>query len=110
MQSYTAILKQKGLDRPLDGLDHLLSNDSYGVRLKAAFEQICQQDYPAGMIPWLATANPEQYADLTSRIPDEIDRLWNERVPLAQFEAVLVNLVSLHGRCREDYRRAHSVL
>jgi hypothetical protein len=108
MQSYVAILKEKGLDRPPFGRAPVVDGDLYALRLQQVLRQICQPDYPSGMIPWLASANPERYAELTSRIPDEIDRLWNERAPLKQFESELAYLVSVHRRCCEDYHCAQA--
>jgi len=57
------------------------------------------------MILWLDSAHPDLYNELTSHLPDEIHKLWSERAPLEQFEAVLARLVSLHRRGRELYRR-----
>jgi len=76
-------------------------HDSYAVRMQAALSQINRADYPAGMIVWLEQEAPTLYAELTSRIPDEIDKLWNNGAPLAEFEAVLDRLVSTHqAGCR----------
>lgn len=73
--------------------------DPYAERMRVALSKINQQDYPAGMIRWLDTAQPVLYAELTSRLPDEIHRLWTDRAPLEHFEAVLTRLVSLHEKC-----------
>ena len=79
-------------------------SDPYAERLRAAIRQINVPGYPAGMVPWLDTVRPDLYAELTARLPDEIQRLWSERAPLEQFESVLARLVTLHRRCCELYR------
>jgi hypothetical protein len=79
-------------------------SDPYAVRMKACLRQINASDYPEGMIIWLDTARPDLYTDLTSRLPDEIQRLWSERGPLKEFESVLARLLSLHRLCRDLYR------
>jgi hypothetical protein len=72
--------------------------------MRAALRQINPPDYPAGMIPWLDKAHSELYTELISRLPDEIHRMWSERAPLKQFEAVLARLVSYHGRASALYQ------
>jgi hypothetical protein len=105
MRSYQAILREKGLDRPtIQCTSDLPPNDPYEKRMQEALRQINAPDYPAGMMPWLDTVRPDLYAELTSHLPDEIQRLWSERAPLEQFEFVLVRLVSLHRQCCELYQ------
>jgi hypothetical protein len=89
-------------------IDQLPISDPYAERMQAALRSINTPDYPAGMLPWLSTARPPFYAELTSHLPDEIDRVWSERAPLERFEAVLARLVSLHRRCCELYRAERS--
>lgn len=81
-------------------------SDPYAERMRAALRQVNLPDYPAGMVPWLGTARPDLYAELTSHLPDEMQRIWSERAPLEQFEAVLALLVSLHRQCCDLYRAA----
>jgi hypothetical protein len=82
--------------------------DPYAERMDEALRQINLSDYPAGMIPWLDTAHPALYLELTSRIPDEIDRLWNENGPLDEFEATLVRLVAVHREACRLYQEEQS--
>jgi hypothetical protein len=89
-------------------VDQLPISDPYAERMWAALRSINTPDYQAGMLPWLATAQPPFYADLTSRLPDEINRMWSERAPLERFEDVLMRLVSLHRQCCELYRAEQS--
>src|ERR1700693_1602698 len=70
--------------------DQLPVSDPYAVRLRAALRQINAPDYPSGMVAWLERMRPDLYTELTAWLPDEIQRLWSERAPLEQFEAVLV--------------------
>lgn len=85
-------------------IDQLPISDPYAERMQAALRSINTPDYPAGMLPWLSAAQPRFYAELTSHLPDEIDRVWSERAPLERFEAALARLVSLHQGCCELYR------
>lgn len=80
--------------------------DPYAERMRVALRQVNPPDHRAGMVPWLGTARPDLYAELTSNLPDQIQRLWSERVPLEQFEPVLARLVSLHRQCCDLYRAA----
>lgn len=100
-----AYLKARSAIPPMpEGGDHSVTlpvSDPYAERMRAALRQINVPDYPAGMVPWLGTARPDLYAELTSHLPDQIDRLWSERAPLEQFESVLARLVTLHRRCCE---------
>jgi hypothetical protein len=84
--------------------DQLPVSDPYAERIRTALRQINVPDYPAGMVPWLDTVRPDLYAELTSHLPDEIQRLWSKRGPLELFESVLSRLVSLHRQCCELYR------
>jgi hypothetical protein len=77
--------------------------------MRVAVREINQPEYPAGMVPWLGTAHPELYDRLTGRLPDELQRLWNEHAPLADFEAALAELVFLHQSCCHLYRTAQAV-
>ena len=63
--------------------------DPYAEKLQAAFQQVCQPDYPVGMVPWLGEVNPRLYAELTERLPNEMQTLWELRAPLEQFERVV---------------------
>jgi hypothetical protein len=78
--------------------------DPYAERMAAALRQINLPDYPASMIPWLDRTRPALYVELTSLIPDEIGRLWNEHGPLDEFEATLERLVAVHREACRLYR------
>jgi hypothetical protein len=82
--------------------------DPYAERMRMALLRINRPDYPAGMIRWLDTNHPDLYAELSSRLPDEIHRLWTERAPLEDFEAVLTRLVSRHEECCNLCRTAQT--
>jgi len=103
MQDCWAILKQAGLDKP-DWHPSVIWGDPYTARAEAALRQLCQPDYPAGMILWLDTAYPELYAELTSRLPDEVHRLWSEHAPLDEFQRILDRLLETHERACALYR------
>jgi hypothetical protein len=78
--------------------------DPYGARVRVVFLKINSPDYPQGMIAWLDKVHPNLYEDLISGIPNEIERLWNESVPLEQFQAVLDRWVALHREGCRLYR------
>lgn len=79
-------------------------SDPYAERMQAAWLQVCQPDYPVGMIPWLGEVHPRLYSELTERLPDQIQQLWSEGSSLELFESVLMRLISLHRQCCELYR------
>jgi hypothetical protein len=81
-------------------------SDPYAERMAAAIQQINQPDYPGGMISWLDSAHPKLYQELTSLIPDQVDRLWNEGVALGEFEATLDRLVAVHREACRLFREA----
>ena len=78
--------------------------DPYADRMKGALRAINAPSYRAGMISWLGETQPNLYLELTSKLPDEIQRIWSERAPIEHFESVLARLVSLHQQCCEQYR------
>jgi len=80
--------------------------DLYAARMRRALTEINSPDYPAGMILWLDKAHPQLYTELTSRIPREIDGLWNESAPVGEFQAVLDRLVDVHRECCRLYRES----
>jgi hypothetical protein len=83
--------------------------DFYADRMDAALRQIDLPEYPAGMIPWLDTAHPALYLELTSLIPDQVHRLWNEGGPLNEFEATLDRLVAVHREACRLYRAEQAI-
>jgi hypothetical protein len=82
-------------------------SDRYAAQMQAALAEINRSGHP-GTILWLDTAQPELYMELTSEIPDEIDRLWNSSAPLNQFQAVLDRLVAVHRQCCQLYSEARA--
>ncbi len=80
-------------------------DSTYASRAQPALAQINQPDYTGGMIPWLGDAHPELYDALTGRIPDEIDLARKCRAPLAEFDAILAQLVQTHRAACELDRR-----
>jgi len=76
----------------------------YAQRLQACLALINSPDYPAGMVPWLDEAYPRLYAELTSRLPDDIHRLWEAHAPVEQFEGALNRLLGPHRQACALYR------
>jgi hypothetical protein len=58
------------------------------------------------MILWHAQNRPDMYDQLTSFLPDEIDRLWNEHTLLAEFQATLDKFVEAHRPAVLLYRES----
>ncbi len=63
------------------------SDANYQVRVQAALQATCRHDYPAGMILWLEKGDPALYEELTSRLPDLIQRLWSAHAPYRRVPA-----------------------
>jgi hypothetical protein len=78
--------------------------DPFAALMEGTLSKINRPDYSGGMIPWLEQAAPALYAELTSRIPDEIDQIWNEHESLDEFEAALDRLVAVHREACRLYR------
>jgi hypothetical protein len=84
--------------------------DPYAALMQTALAEINRSRCPEGMVVWLDTAHPQFYAQLTSRIPDEIDRLWNESAPVHQFQDVLDRLVAIHRESCQLYRESRAAV
>ncbi len=105
MQSYEAILREKGLTGP-GAADELLGlADRYAERMQEALRRICRSDYPPGMLLWLEGAHPHLYAELTGRLPDEMQGLWAAHAPLKRFQVALDRLVEAHQEAFKLYRQ-----
>jgi len=81
-----------------------IASDPYAERLGAAMREVGRPDYPAGLIPWLGETNPRLYAELTERLPEDIQRLWEAHAPLEQFEKVLAHLLDAHRSACAVYK------
>ena len=77
--------------------------DAYWQAAQEALRQIAGQHFLPGAIRWLAKHQPERYAELTEQLPAEIDRLWDECVPLGTFQAVLSRWVEAHRQALALY-------
>jgi hypothetical protein len=64
-------------------------DDKYSARIRAAQLGIPRPDYPPAMIPWLRKANPKLYIELTSKILDDVQRIWSQHRPLEELDNVL---------------------
>jgi hypothetical protein len=85
-------------------VDSVARTDPYAERMRDAWRQVCRSDYPAGMIPWLGEAHPGLYAELTERLPDQIQHLWEARAPFRDFEAACQELVECHRSAVQLFR------
>jgi hypothetical protein len=101
---------KRNIEKPEDSLHSggRVQPDPYHARVQAALSKI-NRLYPAGMALWLEDAHKELYEELISRIPIEIDQLWNESAPLDQFQAALDRWVTLHREGCLLYREYQAV-
>jgi TubC N-terminal docking domain len=90
--------------KPCLDLQSVLWRDPYARRLQAALTEICRPDYPAGMIPWLGERYPRLYAELTTRIPNDLSRIWRDQAPLEKFDLVLTRWSEIHWAAQELFR------
>jgi hypothetical protein len=58
---------------------------------------------PAGMFVWLRESCPSLYRDLTTRLPDRIQSLWEQGAPIESFEAAVGRLAESHRAARGFY-------
>jgi hypothetical protein len=58
---------------------------------------------PAGMFVWLRSHAPRLYADLTDRLPDRIQRLWEEGASVEEFKLAVRRLEESHRAARGFY-------
>ena len=59
---------------------------------------------PAGVLVWLRESCPSLYRDLTTRLPDRIQSLWEQGAPLEEFKRAIVGLVEAQGRALNFYK------
>lgn len=78
--------------------------DPYAERMQAAIRAVCRPDYPAGMVPWLAEHEPALYEELTGRLRDEINWLWDAHAPIEEFQRVLDAWIEAHRQGCALYR------
>lgn len=87
--------------------------DRYVCRAKTILLEVCEHDYPDGMIPWLEQADPRLYSELTSRLPRKIERLWEDLgpalwedlAPFDEFERALQQFLHTHREACAIYHR-----
>jgi hypothetical protein len=79
--------------------------DVYGWRLNAAFEIICAENYPVGMILWLERSESLLHDRLTRSLPEKITAAWNARVPFDQFDDLCGELEATHEQAIDLYRQ-----
>ena len=81
------------------------NSNPYADRMRAAWCEINRSHHPAGMIVWLGGTHTDLYKKLTGYLPDKIQRLWEARAPLSDFEAACTELVECHRSAVELFRR-----
>ncbi len=70
--------------------------DPYWCKVMAAWRQIASHEYLPGAMQWAAKHHPNRYHHVTSELPAEWDRLWDEGAPLDEFQAALDRWVAAH--------------
>ncbi len=79
--------------------------DVYGHLAEKALKRICVRPYLPGAIQWLKGANPVLHRILTQDLLRQIDKLWDGRAPLDEFQAVLDKWVNAHAQVVKLYER-----
>src|SRR5437870_5607082 len=103
-----ALRENEVLTRPIaPESPHDVGDSPYKEHVQATLRAMCSPDYPGGMVEWLDRAHPDlyHYVELSSRLPSQIDRLWDAHAPLERFKEVLGQLLALHRQCCGLYRK-----
>ena len=79
--------------------------DPYWQRADKALKRICVRPYLPGAIQWLKRANSVLHRILTQDLLRQIDKLWDVRAPLDEFQAVLDKWVEVHAHVVKLYER-----
>ena len=70
--------------------------DAHWRKVMVAWRQIASHEYLPGAMQWAAKHHADRYHDVTSELPAEWERLWDEDAPLIEFQAALDNWVRAH--------------
>ena len=71
-------------------------SNPYWSKVMAAWRQIASHKYLPGAMQWTAKHHPDRYHHVTTELPAEWERLWDEGAPLIEFQAALDNWVQAH--------------
>jgi len=63
----------------------------------------CRNRTPAAMLPWLRERAPHLYGDITGRLPDRIQELWEQGAPMEEFKAAVRRLEESHRAALDFY-------
>jgi len=64
---------------------------------------VCRNHTPAGLLPWLRERAPHLYADITGRLPDRIQSLWEQGASMEEFKRAIVGLEEAQSCARNFY-------
>ncbi len=70
--------------------------DPYWQAAMDARRQIADHEYLPGAMQWAEKHHPDRYHRVTSELPAEWERLWDEAAPLDDFQAALDRWVAAH--------------
>lgn len=70
--------------------------DAHWHKAMRARRQIASHKYIPGAMQWAQKHHPKLYQRVTSELPAEWERLWDEGAPLDDFQAALDRWVSAH--------------
>ena len=70
--------------------------EAHWRKAMAALRQISAHKYIPGARQWAAKHHPDRYHRVTSELPAEWERLWDEGAPLDEFQAALDRWVAAH--------------
>src|SRR5260370_42442358 len=99
----TARLGELILERE-DELRSFLENrgTTFGAFAAVFRSFVCRNHMPAGVLVLLKERAPHLYADITGRLPDRIQSLWEQGASIEEFKRAIVSLEEAQ-RCARNF-------
>ena len=100
----TARLGELILEREDELRSYLESRGATFGAFAAVFRSfVCRNHMPAGVLVWLKERAPHLYADITGRLPDRIQSLWEQGASMEEFKRAIVSLEEAQSCARNFY-------
>ena len=100
----TARLGELILEREDELRSYLESRGATFGRFAGVFRAFTYRNRtPAGLLPWLRERAPHLYADITGRLPDRIQSLWEQGASMEEFKRAIVSLEEAQSCARNFY-------
>lgn len=90
-------------DETLDFLGHRNRPTGFGAYAGIFRAALYRFRTPAGLLPWMRERCPSLYADLTARLPDRMQRLWEGGASIEEFTPAVGLLEEQHRVARGFY-------